>query len=123
MTRFRPTATPAESAEWLARVALDWHGEPAPEAGRPFVLPFYVLTTSVSRSGLSRRARAFCPTSRRTIAELSWHVAALLKMTVSERDEITLPGCGMDVHFWLAELTQRKLREFYPNATVEKVTL
>lgn len=130
MTRVRPTATPKESAEWLARVALDWRGEEAPEAGRAFTLPLHVLTVSVSRSGMSRKVRVFMPVPAydlpgRTprIADLSWHVAALLGMTLSERDELTLSGCGLDLHEWLAHAVERELRGFYPNASVTKSTL
>lgn len=59
-----------------------------------------IFQTSVSKSGMSRAVSIY---NHDLSAWLTYHVANVLGYTVDKNDKLKISGCGMDMHFWIAD--------------------
>lgn len=59
-----------------------------------------VFQTSVSRSGMSRAVSVY---NHDLSSYLTYLVAKVLGLTIDKNEKLRLSGCGMDMHFWLAD--------------------
>lgn len=68
----------------------------------------YTSVKSVAKSGLSRTMRLFVTVDGQ-IADVTWHVAALLSDPVQKDGTIRVHGCGMDMGFHIVYTLSRRL--------------
>lgn len=60
----------------------------------------FVKTETVAKSGISRTVAVYLPVNN-FIVNYNSGVARLIGETLNKDGNITLKGCGMDMHYWL----------------------
>jgi hypothetical protein len=58
-----------------------------------------IIQKSVSASGMSRKLRVF---NQKSLFNITKDVAEIMGLRYNDDDTLTVTGCGMDMHFWLA---------------------